>query len=152
MKINYKKLILYILLTFLIGSFFAIFINDYNTYNNLNKIINVPSIVFPIVWSILYLLMGISLYIVSKSNNIDKNRAKKIYFSQLIVNSLWTLIFFKFKLYILSFIWILLLIVLVIIMIIKFYNINKKSGLLNIPYLIWLIFASILSLSVIILN
>lgn len=152
MKINYKKLILYILLTFLIGSFFAIFINDYNTYNNLNKIINVPSIVFPIVWSILYLLMGISLYIVSKSNNIDKNRANKIYFSQLIVNSLWTLIFFKFKLYILSFIWILLLIVLVIIMIIKFYNINKKSGLLNIPYLIWLIFASILSLSVIILN
>ena len=152
MKINYKKLILYILLTFLIGSFFAIFINDYNTYNNLNKIINVPSIVFPIVWSILYLLMGISLYIVSKSNNIDKNRAKKIYFSQLIVNSLWTLIFFKFKLYILSFIWILLLIVLVIIMIIKFYNINKIAGLLNIPYLIWLIFASILSLSVIILN
>lgn len=151
MKINYKKLLMYIIVTFIIGSIFAIFI-DSNNYNNLNKIVNVPSIVFPIVWSILFLLMGISVYLISESNDISKNGAIKYYFFQLIINSLWTLIFFSFKMYILSFIWIVLLIILVIIMIIKFYKINKVSGLLNIPYLIWLLFASVLSFSVIVLN
>ena len=152
MKINLKKLLIYIIITFLIGSFFALFINNMNLYNNLNKPINIPGIVFPIVWSILYLLMGISVYIISESNDSNKKQAIKTYFVQLIVNSLWTLIFFGFKLYILSFIWILLLTVLVVIMIIKFYKINKLAGLINIPYLLWLLFASYLNLGIILLN
>ena len=152
MKINYKKLLFYIIITFLIGGIFAIFINDPDFYNNLNKIINVPGMVFGIVWSILYLLMGISVYIISQSNDVDKKDATKLYFIQLIFNSLWTLIFFGFKLYVLSFIWIVILIILVIIMIIKFYKIDKKAGLLNIPYLLWLIFALVLSFSIILLN
>lgn len=152
MKINFKKLILYIIITFLIGSIFAIFVNNVGFYNSLNKLIDVPSIVFPIVWSILYLLMAISFYIITESNDANKNDAIKLYFIQLFVNSLWTLIFFGFKLYTLSFIWIVGLIILVIIMIIRFYKINKTAAFLNIPYLLWLIFASILSFSIIILN
>lgn len=151
MKINFKSLLLCIVITFFIGSFFALFI-DSNSYVDLNKAINVPSYIFPIVWSILYLLMGISLYIIYESYGYNKKSAIKIYFLQLLVNSLWTLIFFGSKLYLLGFIWILLLIVLVIIMIIKFYNINKLAGLMNIPYLFWLVFAGFLNLSIIILN
>lgn len=151
MKINFKILLLCIIITFFIGSFFSLFIST-DSYVSLNKIIDVPGYIFPIVWSILYLLMAISLYIVYESYGYNKKDAIKIYFLQLLVNSLWTLIFFGFKLYLFGFIWILLLIILVIIMIIKFYKINKIAGLLNIFYLFWLIFASVLNLSVVILN
>jgi len=152
LKINFKKLFFYIIITFVIGNLFAIFLNDLEFYKSLEKGIDVPSIVFPIVWSILYLLMSISAYMVDVSNNYNKDSALKSYYLQLIVNSLWTLIFFGFKLYTLAFIWIILLIILVVIMIRKFYNINKISGLINIPYLLWLVFAAYLNLSIVILN
>lgn len=151
MKINFKSLLLCIVITFFIGSFFALFI-DSNSYVDLNKAIDVPGYIFSIVWSILYLLMGISLYIIYESYGYNKKSAIKIYFLQLLVNFFWTLIFFGFKLYLLGFIWTLLLIVLVIIMIIKFYNINKLAGLMNIPYLFWLVLAGFLNLSIVILN
>lgn len=87
MKINYKKLLIYIIITFFIGSFFTLFTST-DLYNNINKGINVPSIIFPIVWTILYLLMAISIYIIDETNNKNEQTAKKIYFIQLIVNSL----------------------------------------------------------------
>lgn len=152
MKINLKKLLIYIIITFLIGNLFAFFILSNNTYNNLNKPFELPSVVFPIVWTILYLLMSISAYIVSESNDINKKGALKIYFIQLIFNSLWTLIFFGFKQYVLAFIWLILLIILVMLMIIQFYRIKRLSGILNIPYLFWLIFAAYLNLSIVVLN
>lgn len=152
MKINYKKLITFIIITFVIGSFFALFTNDTSFYNLLKKPIDIPSIVFPIVWSILYLLMAISAYLISESNNPNKKDALRLYFIQLIVNSLWTLFFFGLKLYLFSFVWIILLIVLVSLMIYIFYKINKISGYINIPYLLWLIFASYLSYMIYYLN
>jgi len=152
MKIDYKKLLLYIVITFLIGSFFAIFTSNNETYQSLNKLIEVPGIVFPIVWSILYLLMAITAYLISENNNQDRINALKIYFIQLVVNSLWTLMFFGLNLYTFAFIWILLLTVLVALMVYKFYKINQVAGYLNIPYLIWIIFAAFLNLSIVILN
>lgn len=151
MKRNIILLIICIVITFLIGNLFAIFI-DTSSYNGLNKIINLPGYIFPIVWSILYLIMGITLFLILKSNNELKYQAIRIYFIQLLVNSLWTLFFFKFNLYLFSYIWIILLIILVIIMIIKFYKIKIITGILNIFYLLWLIFASILNLGIVILN
>ena len=151
MKRKIKTLIICIIITFFIGNLFAIFI-DTSYYNELNKIINVPGYIFPIAWSILYLIMGITLFIILNSNNEIKYQAIKIYFIQLLINSLWTLLFFKFKLYIFSYIWIILLIILVIIMIINFYKIKKVAGILNTFYLLWLIFASILNLGIVILN
>lgn len=151
MKRNIILLIICIVITFLIGNLFAIFI-DTSSYSGLNKIINVPGYIFPIVWSILYLIMGITLFLILKSNNELKYQAIRIYFIQLLVNSLWTLFFFKFNLYLFSYIWIILLIILVIIMIIKFYKIKIITGILNIFYLLWLIFVSILNLGIVILN
>lgn len=115
-----------------------------------NKSIAVPKIAFPVVWSILYLLMSISLYLIlQKSKN---NKAIQLYFTQLIFNSLWTLIFFGFKLYFLSFIWILILTIMIVIMIYEFYHLSKIASFINIPYLLWVIFASYLNLTILLLN
>lgn len=151
MKINYKKLLIFILITFIIGSFFT-FLIDTSFYNTLNKPIDIPSIVFIVVWTMLYLLMAISAYIISESNVLSKINALLMYFIQLIVNSLWTLFFFGFELYLFSFAWILLLIILVSIMIYKFYKINNTSAYLNIPYLLWIIFAAYLNYMIYYLN
>lgn len=150
MKFNFKKFILIVLVTFLIGGFFALFV-DMNIYDDvIMPKFAPPKIVFPIVWSVLYLLMSISLYIVTEKSNDLSNT--KIYFAQLLVNSLWTLIFFGLRWFLLGWIWIILLIVLVVIMIIKFYKVNKIAGLIQIPYVIWLCIAFYLNFSIFLLN
>ena len=141
-----KKLIKNILISVIMGSVIGLIISPFMNYQDLNKPpLSPPGIVFPIVWIILYVIMGFSFYKQNEQN-------KTIYYMQLIVNGLWSIIFFIFKWYLLSFIWIILLIILVIIMIYKFYKENKLSGLINIPYLIWLIFAAYLSFGVYLLN
>ncbi|MBO4816536.1 MAG: tryptophan-rich sensory protein [Clostridia bacterium] len=110
-----------------------------------------PAILFPIVWTILYSLMGVC-YGSLKTKNLATNKINRIYYTQLIVNLLWSFIFFTFKLRLLAYLWILLLIILVIIMISRFYEKNKLSGLLQLPYLAWIVFASFLNLSIYLLN
>lgn len=141
MKINYKRLLIFILVPLLLGALIGIL-----TVPNANIDSIIPSWVFPIVWTILYILMGISSYIIYE----ETKEISKIYIGQLIVNLLWSFIFFKFKLFKLAFIWILLLILLVIIMIRDFIYKNKTAGLLQIPYLIWLVIAAILNLTFIV--
>lgn len=110
-----------------------------------------PGILFPIVWSILYVLMGVS-YGILESNSLIDSRINSIYYLQLFVNALWSIFFFVFKWRLFSFLWILLLLVLVVIMVIRFYNKNKVAGLLQIPYLLWVTFASYLNIAIYILN
>ena len=151
---NIKKIISYIVITLLVGSFFTLFIMDsFNIYNTMDKPFLSPNkIVFPIVWSVLYILMGISLYIVSESKYLNKDKSYLLYILQLLVNSVWPLFFFKFRLFFVSFLIVILLIYLVIKLILEFYKINKLAAYLQIPYLLWLIFASYLSLGVFLLN
>lgn len=152
MKINYKKLIVIIIITMLIGSFFSFFTGN-DIYNEIVKPpLSPPGLVFPIVWFILYTLMGISFYIVLETDSVERDIACLLYIIQLVFNSFWTLIFFGFNNFLLSFIWLLVLIGLVIFMIIKFYKVNKTAGLLQIPYLLWLIFALYLNFSIYLLN
>lgn len=121
-------------------------------YNNLIKPeLAPPSILFPIVWTILYILMGVSYGILESNAQLDQE-SKFIYYLQLFVNALWPIIFFTLEWRLFAFIWLLLLIVLVIIMVIKFYNQNKLAGLLQIPYLLWLLFAAYLNFSIYLLN
>lgn len=143
-----KKLLFYIFITLFIGGLPSIVVATNNTYNTLNKPpLSPPGVLFPIVWTILFILMGISVYLVKE----DKE-AVRYYFIQLIVNALWTPIFFGLKAYLLSFIWLIILIVLVVIMLDKFKEINKTSVYLNIPYLIWLVFALYLNAGIFLLN
>ena len=135
-----------ILFPVLIGGIVGLIISKFIDYNSLEKpFLAPPSIAFPIVWTILYILMGTS-YGILKSNPLTDNDINSIYYSQLFVNALWPIFFFVFKWRLFSFFWILLLVILVIFMIIKFYNKNKLAGLLQIPYLLWILFASYLNL------
>ena len=141
-----------ILIPVLIGGIVGLIISSAIDYNSLQKpFLAPPSIVFPIVWTILYILMGIS-YGILKSNSLLDTKSINIYYLQLFVNALWSIFFFVFKWRLFAFVWILLLIILVYLMIKDFYSKNKVAGLLQLPYLLWIIFASFLNLAVYLLN
>lgn len=107
-----------------------------------------PAIVFPVVWTVLYALMGISDYIVQQK----QNNALTIYVLQLIVNFLWSIVFFRLKLFGLSAMLAIILFMLVWLMIMRFLKISKISAFLNIPYLLWSAFATYLAVSIYFLN
>ena len=113
-----------------------------------------PGIVFPIVWGILYILMGIASYLVyQKSSDSDKKmRALRLYAIQLVLNFFWPILFFHLQSYWLSFILLLTLLFFVLLTTIAFYSISRNAGLLLVPYLIWLVFAAYLNFGVAILN
>lgn len=147
------KAIIIILFPLIIGSLIGLLFNNSMSFNNMIKpSFAPPGILFPIVWTILYILMGISSYLIYKTNDSNKTDALKIYLFQLILNFLWTPIFFGLNLYFLGTLWIIVLIIAVVIMIKEFYKINKFSAYLQIPYLLWLSFALILSFSIFLLN
>ena len=126
--------------------------SGYMYYNDLIKpTLSPPGIVFPIVWTIIYLLMGISYTLLKEKGQVLKE-TKQLYYSQLIFNYLWTFIFFVFRLRFLSVLWIIILDVLVIIMAHQFYKQNKLSGNLLIPYVLWLLLATYLNITIYFLN
>ncbi len=127
--------------------------NSFKIYKNLIlPPLSPPPSLFPIVWTILFILMGISSYIIFNSKGENKTISIIIYFSQLILNFFWPIVFFKFEKYLLSLILILILVIFIIIMIINFYKIDKISGILQIPYFLWVIFATYLNIAIYILN
>jgi len=150
-----NKIITYvksILIPVLVGGVIGIITSSFMDYNMLVKPpFAPPAILFPIVWTILYVLMGVS-YGILKTNSLVDDEINKAYYLQLGINALWSIFFFVFEWRLFSFIWLLLLIASVINMIIKFYNKNKTAWLLQIPYLIWTIFATYLNLGFYILN
>jgi len=154
-EVNYKMLALFIFIALLAGGIGALLGGNMDDFESLNKPpFSPPAILFPIVWTILYVLMGISSYIIcsNKTDQKFKNKASMIYILQLIVNSLWSLFFFRLNMLLFAFIWLLLLIILVIIMIVKFYNIKPIAAYLQIPYILWLLFAAVLNFSIYLLN
>ncbi len=114
-----------------------------------------PGWLFPVVWGILYVLMGISaalVYTNKTAGQQEKSSALKVYALQLIVNFFWSIIFFNLRNYLFAFFWLVLLWVLIIIMIVKFYKIKPLAGLLQVPYLLWVTFAGYLNLMIYLLN
>ena len=141
-----------ILIPVIVGGIVGLIISGSIYYNTLQKpFLSPPSILFPIVWTILYILMGIS-YGILQSNQLVDEKINMIYYLQLAVNALWSIFFFTLKWRLFAFLWIILLDVLVIVMIKKFYDKNKTAGLLQIPYIIWTLFATYLNLGVYLLN
>lgn len=105
-----------------------------------------PMWVFPVVWTILYAVMGYSAYRVSASGNGDAvRRALTVYWLQLGVNFLWSIVFFRFEALWAAFAVIIALLVLIIVMIVLFRKLDRPAALMNIPYLLWVIFASYLN-------
>lgn len=141
-----------ILIPVIVGGVVGFLISGSMNYDSLQKpFLAPPALTFPIVWTILYILMGISYEILKEKELID-NKVSAIYYIQLAVNAIWPIIFFILKWRFVAFLWIILLAVLVIWMSIKFYSKNKLAGLLQIPYIIWTLFATYLNLGIYLLN
>lgn len=122
-------------------------------FNTLNKpFLSPPGFIFPVVWTILYLLMGYGSYLIYESNNYHSNCCLRIYFLNLFVNGLWSPIFFGLNLRLFAVIWIILLDLVVAYMIWCFYKIDKKAAYLQIPYMVWCLFATYLTIMFYILN
>lgn len=109
-----------------------------------------PGWIFPVVWTALYTLMGISSYLVYTANapKEDISDALLIYTYQLFVNFWWSIIFFNLRWYLFAFVWLLLLWAFILWMLLRFYCISKPAAYLNIPYLIWVTFAGYLNLGI----
>lgn len=150
-----KKLIknlFYIFFPLIIGFLISTLISNNIDYQSLKQPpFAPPNILFPIVWTILYALMGISYYLYKKNTYIDKIEIL-IYYLQLFVNALWSIIFFILKLRFFSIIWILILVILIYTLITLFLEKYKPSAYLLIPYLIWCIFATYLTIGIYLLN
>ena len=112
-----------------------------------------PDIVFPVVWTILYVLMGISsARIFMLDNSKERNRSLIVYLVQLFFNFFWSILFFNFQAYAFSFFWLIALWALILAMIIMFSRLDKLAAYLQIPYLLWVSFAGYLNLMVWLLN
>lgn len=150
--VNKSNLILSILIPLAVGALSSLFSGNLS-YQALNKpSFSPPSYLFPIVWTILYILMGISSYLIYSSNSPKKNQALTTYELQLTFNFFWSIIFFGFSQYLLAFLWLLVMIVLIIIMIYQFYHISPLAAYLQIPYLLWCLFAAYLNYAIYTLN
>jgi tryptophan-rich sensory protein len=155
-KKNFVALIISILLAEGIG-FLSGFLSTSvsNTYQNFNKpFFSPPSWVFPIVWTILFFIMAVAAYriwMVGKSS-VNVKKALVLYGIQLFLNFLWSIIFFRFRLYAIAFLELLLLLVFILLTTFEFYRIDKTSSYLMIPYIAWVSFAGILNYTIWMLN
>ena len=113
-----------------------------------------PAWVFPVVWVILFALMGYSAFLISQSNTPSntKRKAMSVYLIQLFFNFWWSILFFKAELLWVSVIDIVILLILIAVMISVFYKTDKKAGLINIPYLLWVGFATYLNIATAVIN
>lgn len=149
-KFSITDLLISVLTAELVGAVSALVAGNFPVfYSQITKPpLSPPATVFPAVWTILYALMGISAFIVKKT----KPESLKIYIVQLAVNFSWSIIFFRFRMLALSAVTAVILLILVGIMIVRFCKISKISAFLNVPYLLWNVFAVYLSISIYILN
>lgn len=153
MKIkNKSNLIIAILIPLVTGALSAAFSGS-SSYSTFNKpSFSPPAYVFPIVWTILYILMGISSYIIYSSDDPMRRRALTTYALQLVFNFFWSILFFGLSQYLFAFIWLIALIILIVIMIYQFYQISPLAAYLQIPYLLWCLFAAYLNYTIYTLN
>lgn len=152
MKTNKSNVIIAILIPLAIGALSSLFSGSMS-YSAFNKpLFSPPSALFPVVWTVLYILMGISSYIIYSSNDPGEKKALTTYALQLVFNFFWSIIFFGFSQYVFAFIWLILLIILIIIMIYQFYKISPLAAYLQIPYLLWCVFAAYLNYAIYTLN
>ncbi|MDD3347813.1 TspO/MBR family protein [Oscillibacter sp.] len=156
MKIHWKTLLACILLPVATGAVAGgLTRGSMETFRNLNQPpLSPPGWLFPVVWTILYVLMGLASYLAITSDAPQEQitAALKIYGLQLAVNFFWSLLFFNLGRYCLAFFWLLLLWVLISINLAQFRAVTPKAAWLLVPYLGWVSFAGYLNLSICLLN
>ena len=156
MKVKWKELIIAIAIPLAVGGLAALLSGGgMQTFEMVEKPpLSPPGWLFPVVWTILYTLMGVASYLVltSDAEKQEISKAISLYIYQLIVNFLWSTFFFNFQWFFFSFLWLVLLWILILFTTIRFYRISKLAGYLMIPYLVWVTFAGYLNLGIWLLN
>ena len=153
---SWKPYVLFILLSVGVGLLAAVLTSGGTDFYNGTLVkppLSPPDILFPIVWTILYTLMGVSAARVWLSpTSAERSRGLNLFIAQLIVNFFWSLIFFNAQAFGFAFLWLLLLWVLILLMILSFYKTDKLAAFLQIPYLLWVTFAGYLNYMIWLLN
>lgn len=157
-KDNKKALLIAITIPLLVGVISAIITKDsMSIFDNVTKPpLSPPSILFPIAWTILYILMGLASYYIYINNDYMSNKYRRnsliLYVLQLIFNFFWSIIFFNMKAYFIAFIWLIIMWILIILLMINARLVDKKAYYLLIPYIIWTTFAAYLNIGIALLN
>jgi len=156
LKINKKLLIICLVIPLAVGGLAALLTGGgMDTFETLSKPpLSPPGWLFPVVWTILYLLMGVASYLVLTSGKPQQNirTALILYGAQLAVNFLWPILFFSLSAYLFAFIWLVALWLLILATAVSFHRISTTAGYLLIPYLLWVTFAGYLNFGVYLLN
>ena len=156
-KSKLTTFIIAIIIPLAIGGFSAFLTkNNMDIYGEINTPpLSPPSFLFPIVWTILYILMGISSAFIWLNRSTNKDAAERglLYYAvSLFFNFVWSLIFFNFRAYLFAFLWLLIMLVLIILTIVNYKKTVSIAAYLQIPYILWTAFAGYLTLGVFLLN
>lgn len=153
MKIQWRKLIGCLAIPLAAGGLSALLTRgSMESFEALNKpTLSPPGWLFPVVWTVLFVLMGIASYLAAVSGGPNRT-ALTIYGVQLLFNFVWPLLFFRLAQYLPAFIWLVILWVLILVTAVLFYRISKPAGYLMLPYLAWVAFAGYLNLAIFLLN
>lgn len=153
MKVKSKsELLLFLLIPLAAGALSSLLSGNMSYDGFITPSFAPPSYLFPIVWTILYILMGVSSYIIYSSVDPGKGKALAVYALQLVFNFFWSILFFGFSQYLLAFLWLLVLVILIAVMIAQFYKISPLAAYLQMPYLFWCLFAAFLNYAIYKLN
>ena len=156
MKIQWKKLLICLAIPVGVGGLAALLTgSNMADYGSIRQPpLSPPGWLFPVVWTILYLLMGYASYRVLVSGKDEKQirMALVIYGAQLVLNFLWPLVFFGLQWYLAAFILLLALWVLILLNIRAFAEVDEPAGDLLLPYILWVTFAAYLNVGVYLLN
>lgn len=154
MTVNVKRLLKYLVITLGTGALSALASGGFEKYAALKKPpLSPPDAVFPVVWTVLYVLMAVSAYIINGSTEVkERSKALTVFYIQLAVNFMWSVIFFRFGLFGAAAVWLFMLIIWIISMLREFAKLDKTAARLQIFYLIWCVFALYLNIGVFILN
>jgi len=156
-KIQWKTLLIALAVPLLTGGLSAFFTRDsMMNFALLNKPpLSPPGWLFPVVWTLLYTLMGLASYLVFTSDTASDTQIRQAltsYGLQLFFNFFWSILFFNLKSYYFSFIWLCILLFFILLTAWQFYKINKWAGILMVPYILWVTFAGYLNLAIALLN
>lgn len=156
MKTKKGVLAICILIPLAVGALSSLLTKDSMAeFELLNKpLLSPPGWLFPVVWTILFVLMGIASYLIYQqgTEKVKVRQALVIYGVQLLFNFFWPIFFFRFGWYLFSFLWLMILWVLILVMISKFRKIDETAAKLLVPYLLWVTFAAYLNFGVFLMN
>ena len=155
-RVKWKSLLLALALPLAVGGLSALVTrNQMAAFSQLNQPpLSPPAWLFPVVWTVLFLLMGLASYLVGRSDadSLLIRRALTFYGLQLVVNFFWPILFFNGKVYFIAFLWLLLLWGLILATMVQFARVRKSAAWLLLPYLLWVTFAGYLNLGLFLLN